>query len=88
MCPGGYLCYLPWFTVLSCVIRQCCYLPPIVYCVILCVIMVDVSLGTLSIPSVLCYQCCRVLSRVIVRYHGVDVSLGSVTHQLSSPEFA
>ena len=33
---------------------------------LLCVIMVDGILGTLSIPSVLCYQCYRVLSCVIV----------------------
>ena len=35
---------------------------------LLCVIMVDGILGTLSIPGVLCYQCYRVLSCVIVCY--------------------
>ena len=55
-------------SVVYCVIVCCCYLPPLVYCVILCVIIVDVGLGTLSIPSVLCYQCYHVLSCVIVCY--------------------
>ena len=37
--------------------------------------MVDVGLGTLSIPSVLCYQCYHVLSCVIM----VHVSLGTLS---------